>query len=104
MRKTLPPEVAAAFDIDCEYIQGSSGDQPADMQAPEVESRIERALLYLQNLFRYLLYALSDGPSVLRLGGEGAEDEKVECALNEIVGLAHAQIIYNYSVDSPGVI
>lgn len=68
-----------------------------------VEGRIERALLYLQNLFRYLLYALSDSPSVLRLGGEGAEDEKVECALNEIVGLSHAKIIYNYSVDSQGI-
>ncbi len=107
---SLSFELFAAFAVEAVelglaagFACGPFGCNPTLLLEP-VEGRIERALLYLQNLFRYLLYALGDGPSVLRLVGEGAENEKVESALNEIVRFAHTVIIYNTSVDSQGIV
>ena len=85
---------AVELGLAASFAFGPFGCNPTTLLQP-VKGRIERTLLYLQNLFRYLLYTLGDGPSVLRLVGEGAENEKVECALNEIVRLAHTMIIYN---------
>jgi hypothetical protein len=94
---------AVELGLAASFAFGPFGGNPAVL-LQAVEGWIERALLYLQNLFRYLLYPFGDGPSMLRLVGEGAENEKVESALNKIVRLAHTVIIYNTSVDSQGIV
>jgi len=68
-----------------------------------MEGGVEGALLDLEDVLGDLLDALGDGPAVLGLESEGFEDEKVESALDEVVGFAHSVIIYNWIVDSQGI-
>jgi len=54
-----------------------------------VQSRIERALLYLEHFAGDLLNALGDGPAVHGFRQEGFEDEEIERTLDEITWLSH---------------
>ena len=49
-----------------------------------VEGRVERPLWHLDDVGRDLSDPFRDGPSVLRLEGEGAEDQQVQRALWQI--------------------
>ena len=58
------------------------GDPGAIFQA--VERRIERPVLYLENVFRAVLDGVSDGMPVSRSGYESLQDEQVERALQHL--------------------
>jgi hypothetical protein len=49
-----------------------------------MQSRIERPLLHPENVFRDLLNALSDGPTVDGLEGNCSENQEVESTLQKI--------------------
>jgi hypothetical protein len=52
-----------------------------------MESRIERALLDLQDVARQLLDPFREGPAMLRLELQRFQNEEVERPLNEVDGL-----------------
>jgi hypothetical protein len=54
-----------------------------------VQRRIERALADPQLLARHLANALRNRPAVQRFERDDAQDQEVECALDEIGRLAH---------------
>jgi hypothetical protein len=86
--KRVEASAAAGFGL------ARFGFDPA-VKLKAMQCGIEGALLDLQDLAGDLLDALGDGPAVLRLQGEGFEDEEVESALNEIARFGHTMIIYN---------
>lgn len=59
------------------------GGDPA-LQFKSVQCRIQRALVDLENIFRHLLDALSDGPAVLGAQRQRPQDQHVEGALQQI--------------------
>src|SRR5690242_20286214 len=59
-----------------------------------MQSRVERALLDLQNFTGNLLNALGDGPTVLGLGRNGFEDQEIQSSLDQVVWFSHAMTIY----------
>src|ERR1044071_131732 len=84
----------------CELVESSApvglGDPPLGRDpAPALESlerRIERPLVDLEHVVGQELDALRDGPAVELLAGNGAHDEQVEGALDEIGGLRHVRL------------
>src|SRR5215467_1446968 len=69
-------------------------DPPALFEA--VQGRIERSLLYLQHFAGNLLDPLGDRPAVLRLQGNGLQDQQVQSPLHQIIGFAHTMTIYTW--------
>src|SRR5439155_11625636 len=69
------------------------GGDPA-LALQSLERRIERTLVDLQNVLRQLLDPLRDRPPVQLLGGDGAHDQQVERALNEIGRPGHGDLVY----------
>src|SRR5687768_11908777 len=49
-----------------------------------MQRRVERPLVDAQHVARYLLDPLRDCPSVHGREGEGAKDQQVECALQQV--------------------
>src|SRR5580765_1587409 len=62
-------------------------DEPLLLEA--MQRRIQRTLRDLQDILRHLLDALRDRPAMLRLGGQGLENQEVQCPLDEVGRLAH---------------
>lgn len=82
------------------------GCNPALLFKP-IERRVERSLLYLERLLRDLLNALRDGPPVLRLEGQGLEDqgfsragEVTRCFSGEDSAPGHRICTGNYGITS----
>src|ERR1700739_1436431 len=71
------------------FALGPLGLDPTLLLKP-VQGGVKGALLDLEHFARKLLNSLGNSPSVHLLGQEGFEDEKVEGALDEIAGFAHA--------------
>src|SRR5688572_26598270 len=63
------------------------GDPPLTFQS--LERRVERALVDLKHVVRQQLDPLRDRPPVELLGGDGAHDQEVERALDEVGWFGH---------------
>src|SRR5207253_10227078 len=65
------------------------GGDPA-LTFQSLKRRIERTLVHPQHVLRQILDALRNRPPVQLLGGDGAQNQKIERALNEVRGSRHA--------------
>src|SRR5204863_7294670 len=65
------------------FRRAPSGFDPA-LALQAMQRGIEGALLYKKSLAGDLMNALRDGPAVLRLKSEGAEDQQVQGALRKV--------------------
>src|SRR4051812_22881830 len=87
----LPAEPRERVEFGAAVVVGDApfrGDQPGVLEL--VECGIERSVTHLERIGGDLTEPVPDRPSVHGLEGEHLEDEHVESALDEVIGLAHA--------------